>query len=117
MKRTPSLLPLPSKVLPSFVRGCGAEALTQRCVVPGRDYRAAFRVLLSPRIYQAAKSAQPDTLREIDGRDGFDHRVGHLWLRSMTAESSNAPFLKRLGAFASHRGSWGGLRHDQGLRD
>ena len=41
---------LPMKVLPSFVRGCGAEALTPRCVVPDRDYRAAFRVLLSPRI-------------------------------------------------------------------
>jgi hypothetical protein len=46
-------------------------------------------------MYQAAKSAQPDTLREIDVRDGFDHRVGHWWPRSMTAASSNAPFLKR----------------------
>src|SRR5713101_3162046 len=82
-----------------------------------RDYRTTFRVLLSPRMYQAAKSAQPDTLREIDVRDGFDHRVGHLSPRRMTAESSNAPFLKRLGAFASHRGSWGGRRHDQGFRE
>jgi len=32
-------------------------------------YRAGFRVLLSPRMYQDAKSTQPDTLREIAVRD------------------------------------------------
>ena len=46
---------------------------------------------------------------------GFDHRVGHVWPRRMTAASSHAPVLKCCGAFASHRGRWGGRRHDQGL--
>src|SRR6266849_5193687 len=47
---------------------------------------------------------------------GLDHRVGHFWPLSMTAEFSNAPFLRCLGAFTSHRGSWGGRRHDRGLK-
>jgi hypothetical protein len=47
---------------------------------------------------------------------GFDHRVGHLWPLRMPSESSNTHFLKRLGAFASHLGSWGGRRHDRGQK-
>jgi hypothetical protein len=52
--------------------------------------------MASPKVAknQIYVSNDTDTLRESDVRAGFDHRVGHWWPRSMTAESSPASFLR-----------------------
>jgi len=41
---------------------------------------------------------------------GGEDRGGPFWSLGMTAESSNAPFLRCGGACAWHRGRWGGRR-------
>jgi len=57
------------------------------------------RPLHCPR-YQSPNTGPWGTYHYRPGlKRGFDHRVGHFWPRSMTAEPF---FLRYLGAFASH---------------
>src|SRR5712691_379787 len=48
----------------------------------------------------------------------LDHPVGDVWALRMMSESSNAPFLRGVSVFASHRETDGGGRHhDQGQKE
>ena len=82
-----------------------SEATVGRAMATNRHFHGA------PGPWSSARDdAEPDTTpKHLPYRPqyrhhmwGFDHRVGHCWPLSMTSESSNALFLRCLGALASH---------------